>query len=384
MKKLTTLFLFFIFLLILPVPIFAAVLEKNEHVVLEKNEVINEDYFATGEAVTLSGTVNGDAYVAAGKVLVDGTINGDLLVAGGNVQIRGNVKNDVRAAGGSITVSAPIGGNLTVAGGNVEVTDSATVSGSLTAGAGSLSIFGPVGKGATICGGDVTFGNTIGNNVNAGIGKLTLTSAAKINGDLNYWSEKQAQIAQDASVSGALTYHPSSDSYDASKAIGEAAAGVGMAVKLFEAITALIIGALIIRFTPFYTKRILDTSLTKPWASLGIGFAAIILTPILVGVLFVTILGIPLAVILLFMYLIELYIAKIFTSILIGQKLLELLKQNGNMYMALIVGIIAGIVLMFIPIIGWFVLLVTYLIAFGALVIAKKDFYRELREKKLI
>src|SRR3989304_8346367 len=72
--------------------------------VLARNEVVNKDYFAAGDTVTISGIVNGDAYLAGGSVLIDGTINGDLLVAGGTIQIQGPVKNDVRAAGGMITL----------------------------------------------------------------------------------------------------------------------------------------------------------------------------------------------------------------------------------------------------------------------------------------
>ena len=387
MKRLTIAIFSLIFLFILPLSVFAQTTTQGKAVVLPKNEIVNKDYFATGETVTLSGTVNGDAYVAGGTVFIDGPINGDLLVAGGTVHIRGPIKNDVRVAGGTITIDSPVGGNVTVGGGTVTITDSAIISGSLTGGAGTLSVFGPVGKGMTIGSGDATIGNTVGGEITAGVDQLTLTSQAKVQGDLNYWSSQKAQIANEASIAGEINYHLSENNTtpkEAPKAMGEAFAGLGFSFKLFEALAAFIVGALIIRFSPVYIKRVTDASLARPWRYLAIGFVTVVITPILIGLLFVTLLGIPLAILLLVLYILELYIAKIFTALLIGQKLFEMLKQNGNLYILLLVGIVVGIILEIIPVVGWLILLVVYFIAFGGLVDTKKDFYTELRNKKLI
>ena len=64
--------------------------QRNETVLLSKDDVVEGDYFAAGERVTIAGTVNGDAYVAGGNVIVEGEINGDLIAAGGTVNIRNN------------------------------------------------------------------------------------------------------------------------------------------------------------------------------------------------------------------------------------------------------------------------------------------------------
>ena len=85
-KKLIILLIFTVltFLLVGSEVLYAADpdLSDKKVVVVEKDEMIDDDYFAYGETVTISGTINGDAYLAGGSVLVDGVVNGDLFVAG--------------------------------------------------------------------------------------------------------------------------------------------------------------------------------------------------------------------------------------------------------------------------------------------------------------
>ena len=74
------LFTSFLFLILIPTFVFAQEnLRSDEVATLEKDEVIDSDYFSTGEKVVLSGTVNGDAYIAGGNVIVDGVVNGEIF-----------------------------------------------------------------------------------------------------------------------------------------------------------------------------------------------------------------------------------------------------------------------------------------------------------------
>jgi hypothetical protein len=42
--------------------------EDNHLVVLHAGNVVNQDYFAVGKSIEISGTVNGDVYAAGGHV----------------------------------------------------------------------------------------------------------------------------------------------------------------------------------------------------------------------------------------------------------------------------------------------------------------------------
>ncbi len=389
MKKI---FIVFASLLILPLLFTSVVFAQNSNkqpktVVLGKDEIVNKDYFAAGDSVTLSGTVNGDAYLAGGNVIVEGTINGDLLVAGGMVEIRGKVSDDVRVAGGQIVISAKIGKNLTVAGGTVNLTDSAKINGSLAAGTGKISVFSPVGKDLNIGGGQVILGNTIGGDVRAGVGQLTLTPNAKVSGDLTYWSDAQAQIQSGAQVLGQTTHNlpPAKTSKEVRPArILGIFTGASLALKVASFLWALVIGLLLLKFFPVYTHRTVGVMIKKPWACLGLGLSVLILTPIIFLILLITVLGIPIALILLVTFLIIVYLVKIFVSILVGQKILRNFGAKAGSNWALLLGLVIYGIVTLIPIIGPVVSLLVVIFGLGAVFLEERDFYRQLRSKNLV
>ena len=306
-RRIALFFSFFTLLLVLTFPL-KALADTNgssQNVVLQRNEVINKDYFAAGETVTISGTVNGDAYVAGGNVIIEGEINGDLLAAGGTVNIRGKVRDDVRVAGGQIVVSGEIGRNITTVGGSVTIADSAKINGSLTAGTGSLSVFAPIGKEANFGAGQVTIGNIINGDVQAGVGQLTLTPLSQITGNLTYWSDLKAQIDPGAKVIGKITHNippkPPVKQKDVSTNAG-ALFGAGIAFTLISYLSALIIGLLLIKFLPVYTQQTASIVLKSPLQSLGIGFLSILFAPFIFILLLLIILCILFVFFLLFLF----------------------------------------------------------------------------------
>lgn len=379
MKLLFAIFSMLSLLLVFTSGVFAANIERSEVVTLPQNEVINEDYFATGEKVVLSGTVNGDAYLAGGNIIVDGNINGDLLAVGGTITILGKISEDVRTAGGQIIISGEIGKNLTTAGGSVEITSSAKINGSLVAGAGNVSIFAPLAKGATLGAGSVTLGNQVGGNVNAGVGQITLTQGARINGDLTYLSNQNAQIQRGAQVAGKTTHNfpPEPKRDEPAKAIG----GAILALKIISFLSALLVGFIILRLFPGLTKRTASTVVTKPFSSLGLGFITLIIIPIVCLILLVTLIGIPIAAILFFAFLVKIYIAKIFISVAIGQKVLKATSQKPQDFLALFVGLVIYYLITLVPLVGWLIAFVAILIGLGAILTEEKFFYHQLKGK---
>lgn len=383
LKKLTVgLSTVLIFLFITSSVYAARNLQRSETVLVPKSDVVEGDYFAAGETVTITGIVNGDAYVAGGNVIVEGVINGDLLTAGGVVNVRGKVAQDVRAGGGQVTVSGDVGGNVTLVGGTLEIADSAKIAGSLVSAGGNLSVFAPIGKGATIGAGNATIGNSINGSVTAGVGELTLTPSAKVSGDLNYWSDKDANIAEGAEVSGKTIHNfpPKKERPEARKVLG----GIFGFFKIVSFLAALLIGVILIKLAPQFTENTSDTILKKPATSLGIGLLALIIVPIVILIAAITIIGIPIALILLVLFLITLYLAKIFVSVAIGKRLVEVTKLKAGEYATFILGLLVYTILTLIPIIGVIVGILVLFSGVGAIVMTKKSVYKQLRTKKII
>ncbi len=364
----------------------AATLKSGELVVLPKDRVVSDDYFAAGESVTVAGTVAGDAYIAGGMVNVEGTVKGDLLVAGGTVTIRGTVEQDVRAAGGEIVISGVVNGNVTVAGGSVTITDGAKISGNLVSGAGNLNIYSPIAKDITVGAGQLTIGNTVAGNVVAGVGELTLTPNAQVGGDLTYYSEEPVTLSAGAEVAGKVSHKQiQNKGYEKEKETAKnAARGFGMTAKILNVISAFIIGFLALRFFPQYVSSIEDRVRNNPWMSMGIGLLALIVAPIIAIILLATVVGIPIALLVFFGYFFSIYISKIFISLVIGKTVLGYFKAKYPPVAVLGIGLISYMALTSIPVLGGLVVFVSTIIGIGAIVLGKKDYYKMLSAKKVI
>ncbi len=382
MKKYLLLLLFLILFFVTLNPVSAQTLEKGENVQLAREKTLDQDYFAWGEKVNISGTVNGDAYIMGSNTFIDGTINGDLFIAGGTVNIRGNILKDLRVAGGDVTISGKIEGNVTALGGNVNITDGATINGSLTSGGGNLSVFGKVGRGATIGAGSAIFGNSVGGNITAGTGDLILTSSANINGNLKYYSSKKATIQNGALVKGSVTQQlpPKQEQKQAKKLL----TGAKLTFSIISLISALIIGFILVKLMPNFTQSTAANIRKKPIAMFAVGLLAIILIPITSIFLLVTLVGIPISVFLIVDYFIALYISKLFVAVAVGQKLLANDRRENDLFLSLAAGMIIYLVLGLIPFVGLLTTLLVVPTGFGALLISKKDLFQNLRNKKLL
>ncbi len=362
---------------------------RQQHVVLEKNEIVNHDYFAAGDTVTISGTVNGDAYVAGGTVLLDGTVNGDLFVAGGMLTIRGKIKNDLRAVGGNMTLAGPIGGNVTLAGGNVTVTPEASIVGSLLAGTGNLELLAPVGRGVTAGVGNLVMNAPVGGDMLLGTGQLTMQPKARVAGDLTYWSEEPVVIQGTATVAGTLTYHDLPKQEKMTKrgvqtAIGGAFAGVAMGMMVAGLISMLVLGLILRALLPSFTGRVLTQMRKNPWGSFGLGIVTTIALPIVAVVLFITVIGIPVGVFLFMALWLLCLVGHIYSAFFIGQGIFTGLKAEVHHAWHLLAGLVVLGILTFIPLLGWLARAIFILIGVGALLFEKQAVYRQMRAKHLV
>lgn len=358
---------------------------ETKNVVLAKDEVINKDYLATGDTITLSGIVNGDAYLFAGSVIVEGKVNGDLITAGGQITIRGDVSGDVRAFGGQISISGNVGRNLTFAGGNIDITDAAKVKGSVVGAGGNVSMFAPIGKGAKFGVGNLTLGSKVGGDIEAGVGQLTLTSEADVVGDLTYWSNQEANVHEGAKIVGDVSRKAPPEGFGLSpaKVLG-VAAGINIFFQLIALVSSLIVGLLLLRFLPNSTKLAIGVLEKRPWATLGIGLLSLIVTPIVIVLLLIAIITIPIALILLAGYLIALYLTRIYISYFIGKKIFSQFTNKEYNYWSLFVGLIIFAVISLIPIIGGIFVFLSVLFGLGTIFFKLKEEYLASREKGIL
>lgn len=364
---------FFLFAISIQTSFATSNMTGGKLVTLASDEEINEDYFAGGDVVEINGTVNGDVYVAGGQVFVNGLINGDLLVAGGDVTISGVITQNVRTVGGSVIVNADIGRNLTVGAGNATITDKARVAGSVVVGAGNVTLSAPVGNNVTVGSGNLILASTVGGKVNAGVETITVASGTKIANDLTYWSYEDAQISNEATILGNTTKNtPSSKSTKkvSKNDFNKSFKKFIQTTKFVGFLSALLVGLLLLNFFPSYGKKTIKTLGQKPWASLGVGFAILFLTPIAIILLFVSIIGAPLGFITLSIFFVYLYLAKIFVMLWVGDKMFP----KTNLKVSFMAGAIVFYLIGLIPFVGFPLRFVSMLLGLGSMFLTCKKY----------
>ena len=344
------------------------------------SQVIDGDHFAFGETVEISGTINGDLYASGGQVVIDGRVNGDVLVAGGRVSLSGTVSQDVRAAGGQVAITGNVGRNLTVAGGNVEIASSAVVRGGVVAAGGSVDLAAPVGGAAKIAAGTLILANRIAGDVEAAVGTLRIASRAEIDGNVSYWSGREASVSEGARIKGKIVRNAPPER----PRFFPAAFFAWLVFVSINFVCTLILGLLSARFLPRYHQSVITTLREKPWASLGVGFVAAIVLPVVCAFLFATVLAIPLALILLFAFFILLYWSRIYAIGRIGESILARLRPASSRASAFVLGLFVYYILAIIPVVGWLVVPLVILFGLGAELIARKQFYVTARSQDLI
>lgn len=387
MKKALQILTFTLLFFFVALPVSAK--EPPKTITLPKSEVINRDYFAGSERVITSGTVNGDAYIAGGESAFDGTVNGDLITVGGMQTISGVVDGDLRIAGGNIYFSgAKINGNVTVFGGSINVDQSTDISGSVVAVGGTLQFMGPIGKNLTVAGGEVTVGNTVGGDIwSPGLGSLRLTKGALVKGQLTYTSENEAVLSEGADVDGTTTRRaPPVKSNDVKEAGGKGAAGLAglfVFIWLGDIVMSVILGLLLVFFLPNFVIRVSEKAINNIGTSFLIGLVVTIVTPIALLLFMLTLVGIPLSLALFAIFFLVLWFAKVIGSIALGRRILKT-KKTESSYKAMFLGVVLYFVAGIIPLLGGLLQAFITITGLGSLAINKKEYYNELRAKKIL
>lgn len=355
----------------------------GDRAVLRAGQVVQGDYFASGPRVEISGIVNGDLYAAGGDVMIDGVVNGDVIVAGAKVILSGTVAQDARVIGVQVTVSGTIGRNATLAGADLHLTETAKIRENLIAGGGHVQLEGPIGRDARVGAWRATLSNEIGRDLIVAAESVRLTSNASVGGRLRYWGEAAPSIDEEATVRGPITRRPLPEGWSMERA-RQGIVGARVLAAVVGFLSTLILGLILLRVYPLFSHRVTTTIRDRPGASLGVGTAVLFVTPIAALSLVVTLLALPVGVMLLAMYGVTVYLARIYTMIYIGQRLLRHEDETTSSTMPFMVGLVLYSLLSLVPVVGGLVTLGTVLFGLGALLIAKKDLIVGLREQQQV
>ena len=332
-------------------------------------ETIDDDLYVFGGTIAINGTIHGDLFATGNNISVDGNVTGDVVAAGQSVVIRGQVGGSVRAAGSSIVLDGKVTNDFLAAGNEVTVLSNGRVGRDAIVGAQNATFSGQIGRDLQAGGSNVKVDGGVGGNVLASIDRLQLTERATVGGSLKYTSKNEAQIANTSAVKGGIERQVPDN--------GRAPLVTGPAAIVLEwlkgLIGLLILGILVVFFFPGFSRRAGEALVHSPWLTLAIGGLVLVGLPILAIVFFAVgalIGGWWIGFVVLSLFVVVLALSIPIAAVGVGGALLRVARRPVPVWLALFIGLIALLLVALVPILGGIVIFLALLFGMGATTIA--------------
>jgi len=351
-----------------PSPAAAADIRQGD-VTIGTTETIDDDLYVFGTNIAINGTIKGDLVAAGSNITIDGAVTGDVIAAGSSVVIRGQVGGSVRAAGSSIVVDGKITNDLLVGGNELTILSNGRVGRDAIVGSANTTVSGQIGRELQVASANARIDGGVGGNVRASVDRLQLTDRATVGGSLTYQSKNEAQIANTSSVKGSIERRVPDN--------GRAPLVTGPAALVLEwlkgLIGLLILGILVVFFFPGFSRRAGEALVHSPWLTLAIGALVLIGLPILSILFFAVgalIGGWWIGFVVLALFVVALALSIPVAAVGVGGAVLRVARRPVPVWLALFIGLVVLLLVALIPILGGPVIFCALLFGLGATPIA--------------
>ncbi len=343
-----------------------------------KGQVLG-DLFFLGKSVRVDGAVSGDLVVGLQDLMLSGDVQGDIWAAGQYLRLAGHTRGDLRSAGQRLEIQGEVDGNTLFFGQEFHLAGDGMIGKNLRLGVQEGRLSGKVGGNVVGAADELVISGEVSGNVDVTVRKITLEETAVIHGFLHYKSEEAAALAPSAEVKGGveqtqpeqeeLTPQLTAERWEEAK---EGLLSFGRIISWLLLLGFLAVGILWLLIFPGLSTEAADTLVKQPLASLGLGFALLVATPVAALLLFLTLIGLPAGSLLLGSYLILLYLSPIPVALWLGRKLLQLLRvsENPHLLIAFMIGALLLRLLFLVPWIGFLTGFLTTVVGLGCVLLA--------------
>jgi cytoskeletal protein CcmA (bactofilin family) len=357
----------------------AATVSTDKTVSIPQTQLVADNAYLAGGDVIFSSTAQKDLVAAGGTVTVSGQVWGEEILAGGDIEILNEVRGSVRAAGGTIRIQGPVRGDVLAGGGDVTLLPGSVVGGDVIILGGKVDIEGSVNGEVRVYGGEVTINGTVLGPVLVRAGKsLTFGEKTVLGGTLTYTAPQEASVAEGAKLPANIAF-TQSEGHENAPGIKGIILGVVAFLVVAKLIAILAAALIFVYFFAPFVKTLTDRTVLHFWKKVGVGFIALIVTPIAAILAMITVIGIYVGLFFLLSYLVVLVLAGVYMGVLAGGILSKwIVKEVRTDWKWTILGTLAVFLLGLIPIVGWIVDFFLFLAALGAITLSV---HRDAKEK---
>jgi cytoskeletal protein CcmA (bactofilin family) len=347
----------------------AADIRQGQDITIGTSDTIEDDLYAFGSNIAINGTIRGDLVATGNNISIDGNVTGSVIAAGNSIAIRGQVGGSVRAVGNTIVLDGKVANDLVAAGNELTILSNGRIGRDAIVAAATTTISGQIGRDLQVGGANVKIDGVVGGNVTATIDRLQITDHGTVGGSLKYTSRNEAQIANASSVKGSIERQTPDN--------GRAPLFTGTTALVVEwlkgLIGLLILGILVVFFFPGFSRRAGEALVRSPWLTLAIGALILIGLPILSIVFFAVgglIGGWWIGFVVLALFVVVLALSIPVAAVGVGGALLRVARRPVPVWLALLIGLVALLLVALIPILGGLVIFCALLFGMGATTIA--------------
>ena len=350
------------------VPAVAATAESDLVWILE-DEVVPEDLYAVGNQVRVSGRVEGDLVVVATEELaVEGVVTGSVTVFASRVVIAGAVEGSVRGAAGEVVISGRVGGDVVV--GAVVLRAAGEVERDILAAAWSGTTGGKVGRDLRGLFRNLNLGGEIARDAEIRTRSLAGEPDLAILGDLDFRADRFSEELE-AKVAGSVINRRALPPNVRLRAFG-------LMVYLSVSLFMLAAGLVIIRVASYRVSEAADRTTSIPLRSLAKGLMVFLSPPLALALLGVAIIwvpvpiwaplvvgAVPLLIIVTGVWLLAFLISHLPAAVAAGRAVGRLFGRRWEVSTAYLVGAVAYLLALRIPLVGLPLVLIATLLGAG-------------------
>ena len=334
-------------------------------VTVASGETLDDTLIAFGESIDIDGTITGDLIAFARYVNVRGSIGGNVVAMAQHVEISGAVAGSVFGFAQTVNADGPIDRNLFGFAASVNLGGDSEVGGNATIFSGEGSVDGNVATDVLMYGESLDLTGRVGRDITFRGSRVSVRSPAQVGGDLTatVGSEDDVEIDSGVTIAGQTTVDVIESEPSEYTAVSSY---VGQAIRLAA---AFVTGLFLFWLIPPLRSLRLDTA--RDWAAAGgIGFLAVVATPVAAVIAAVTLVGLPIAVVAMGLWIVGLYVSKILVAYRLGSTLFQSGDTSlSSRALALVAGLVAIFVAVHIPLAGILINICLVFIGLGALLV---------------
>lgn len=361
-------------LLLAPVSVFAATFDSGEIYTLGGSDVVEGNLYIGSANASIYGAVDGDLYLAGSSAVISGPVTDDLNLVASSAMLTGAVDGDARIAAATLTLGSTIGGELMATGGMLQIMDGAHILGDVYVAGGMVTIDGMVGGDLLVSGDVVYINGIIEGAAMIYANEIYIGPNAMIPAGLGATVEPAVEGGALLGDIAMIDYAFEKPEFEAPQVdLGGLKAFFAMFVTI-KTLSILLLAMLLVLLLPKFSKEIVTSVAGREFGwSLLRGFLIGIIAPVIILIGFISMIGTSVSLLLIVVQVLFTILAAALAVVVLGAWIFWIFNKNRKTakwrvdWLSTLVGVIALMLVNFIPVLGWLLCLLIVLATMGAL-----------------